>query len=80
MQYTLRDIPKLVDAALRKRAKRERKTLNQVAVEALSEGLGVAAESAPRRSVRDLLGARTRDPELEAALAAQRQIDPEIWR
>jgi hypothetical protein len=80
MQYTFRNIPKHVDSALRRRARREKKTLTQVAIEAMAEGLGIAAEWAPRRSVRDLLGARGQDPELAAALEDQRQIDPELWR
>ena len=80
MQYTLRRIPKQVDAALRRRARRQRKTLNQVALEALAEGLGVLEENKKRRSVQDLVGARRKDPELEAALEDQRHIDPELWR
>jgi hypothetical protein len=80
MQYTIRRIPKAVDAALRRRAKRGRKTLNQAAVEAMIDGLELKVEGARRRSVRDLLGARSRDPKLEQALAAQRRIDPEIWK
>ena len=80
MQYTIRKIPRPVDAALRRRAKRDRKTLNQVAVEAMSEGLGSILESARRRSLSDLLGARSKDPDLEIALKAQRRIDPKLWR
>jgi hypothetical protein len=80
MQYTLRKIPKAVDAALRLRARRAGKTLNQVAVEAMIEGLDLGIQSPPRRSVRDLLGAGSKDPELEEALASQRQVDPELWR
>jgi hypothetical protein len=80
MQYTLRRIPKQVDAALRRRAQRERKPLNQVAIEALSEGLGLLERPKRHRSVRDLVGARSKDPDLEAALEDQRRIDPELWR
>ena len=80
MQYTIRRIPKEVDAALRRRARQGRKTLNQAAVEALIEGLDLDVTSARRRSVRDLLGVRTRDPKLEQALDAQRRIDPELWK
>jgi hypothetical protein len=80
MQYTIRNIPKVVDAALRRRAKRQGKTLNEVTVQAITEALGLVAESPRRRSVRDILGARPKDVELEAALDAQRQIDPELWR
>ncbi|HVV48722.1 MAG TPA: hypothetical protein VHO06_03605 [Polyangia bacterium] len=80
MQYTIRKIPKEVDAALRRRARQERKTLNQAAVEAMIEGLDLDVERPRRRSVRDLLGARSKDPELAQALAAQRRIDPELWK
>jgi len=80
MQYTIRRIPKEVDVALRRRARRARKTLNETAVEALSEGLELNVESSRRRSVRDLLGARSKDPQLERALAAQRRIDHPIWK
>ena len=80
MQYTLRRIPKQVDAALRRRARRERKTLNQVTIEALAEGLGLLEETKKRRSVQDLVGARQKDPDLETVLDEQRRIDPELWR
>jgi hypothetical protein len=80
MQYTLRRIPRHVDAALRKRARREQKTLNQVAVEVMAEGLGLEGEPRQRRSVRDLVGARGKDRTLEKALEDQRRIDPELWR
>jgi plasmid stability protein len=80
MQYTIRNIPKAVDAALRRRAKRQGRTLNEVAVQAMTEALGLVPESPRRRSVRDILGARPKDVELEAALDDQRQIDPVLWR
>lgn len=80
MQYTLRNIPKDVDAALRRRASAEGKTLNEAAVDALAEGLGLTRESKRRRSVRDLVGSVPCDPELEAAIADQRRIDEELWR
>lgn len=80
MQYTLRNIPKALDAALRRRAKQQGKALNEVAIAAMAEGVGLPTAPARRRSVRDILGALGRDPELEAALADQRQVDPELWR
>ena len=80
MQYTLRGIPRDVDAALRKRAQRERKTLNQAAVEAMAEGLGLERDPRPRRSVRDIVGALPKDPRLEAALEDQRRVEPALWR
>lgn len=81
MQYTLRGIPKRLDAALRRRAKREKKTLNETAIQVMEEGLGLGASGAARyRSVRDLVGALAMDAELDRALEDQRQIDPGLWR
>jgi hypothetical protein len=80
MQYTIRGISRQIDAALRRRARIQRKTLNQVTVEALAEGLGMLEEPKKRRSMQDLVGARPKDPDLEAALDEQRRIDPELWR
>ena len=59
MQYTLRNIPRKVDQALRARAKAERKSLNQAAVEALKHGLGVSDAPTKRRDLSDLIGTLT---------------------
>ena len=80
MQYTLRNIPKTLDTALRRRARQERKTLNEVALAVMADGLGLLKEPTRRRSVQDILGAQAKDPELEAALDDQRRIDPDLWR
>jgi len=82
MQHTIRNIPKVIDAALRRRAKRERKTLNQVAVDALAEGLGLTLPSQTRRSLGDVVGTvpRAKGENLDAEIAAQRTIDPDLWR
>lgn len=52
MQYTIRQVPTVVDRALRKRAKSEGKSLNQLALEALAMRAGVA--SAVAKPERDL--------------------------
>jgi hypothetical protein len=79
MQYTIRNVPRQLDLALRRRANRERRTLNEIAIEAMADGLGLVRAPVQRRSVRDLLGARGKDRELEQALADQRRIDPDLW-
>jgi len=43
MQYTIRSIPSHVDTALRQRAQKSGKSLNEVALEALAKGAGVIA-------------------------------------
>lgn len=80
MQYTLRKIPAEVDQALRETAKVQRKSLNQVAVEALRYATGVAEnEPTKRRDLTDIVGTWRAHPEIEAALEDQRRVDPESW-
>ena len=80
MQYTLRNIPKGLDDALRRRAREQGKSLNQVALEALLDACGLTPKPALRRSLDDVVGAWLDDPEVEAALADQRSIDEDLWK
>lgn len=80
MQYTIRGIPPNVDRALRERAARERKSLNEVAVEMLLRALGLDAVSTPLRSLDDVEGSWVSEPEVDAALDAQRVVDSEMWK
>ena len=61
MQYTIRNIPKQVDRALRAKAKAEGKSVNQAVVDALRQALGLADEPKKRRDLSDLAG--TMSPE-----------------
>lgn len=79
MQYTLRNIPEEVDRALRERARREGRSLNEVAIRALAQALNFGDEPVRRRDLDDISGSWIDDPELEAALDDQRRIDPELW-
>lgn len=80
MQYTLRNVPKAVDRALREQARRQRRSLNQVALDTLERALGVSAGETPRRDLGDIAGSWVRDPAIDEALEHQRSIDPELWR
>ena len=82
MQYTIRNIPRKVDQALRRKAKQQQRSLNEVAVEALGVGLGVLSngERVKYRDLSDFAGTYVKDPEFEQALKDQDQIDPEMWR
>lgn len=80
MQYTIRDIPPHLDVELRERARRERKSLNQVAIEAMAQGLGVGGTRAQRRSLDDVAGTWTKDAAVEKALADQDRVDPKMWK
>lgn len=80
MQYTIRGIPPSLDTAIRERARAEGKSLNQVALEALREGLGVVYDRPARRDLSDIVGTWVEDEALEAALEEQDRIDPELWK
>ena len=82
MQYTIRRIPKAVDRALRERAAREKRSLNEVALEVLAQGLGAGDGAAPmkRRDLHDLAGRWVGDEAVDQALADQRRVDDEMWR
>jgi hypothetical protein len=79
MQYTIRDIPPHLDLELRERARRENKSLNRVAIEALEQGLGVTGTASPRRSLDDVVGTWKKDPAVDRALADQDRVDPKMW-
>jgi len=79
MQYTIRNIPDTVDAALRRAAQMQRKSLNEVAVEALARGAGLTGELLRQRDLGDIAGTWHEDPDFDRALAAQDTIDKEIW-
>lgn len=80
MQYTLRNVPAGLDLALRRLARREGRSLNEVTLAALSRAVGADEEPIPYRQLRDLAGTWEHDPEFDAALEAQDRIDPDLWR
>lgn len=80
MQYTIRKVPGPLDAALRRRAREQGKSLNEVAIEALARGAGVTGERTVQRDLKDVQGTWREDPAFERALADQDSIDVDIWR
>ena len=80
MQYTIRKVPDSLDEALRRAARERGKSLNEVAIEALARGAGVAGESHRQRDLVDIAGTWRKDPAFDSALAAQDTVDEEMWR
>ena len=80
MQYTIRNIPDSVDAALRERAKREEKSLNEIVVETLAQALGFSNEETRYRDLGDLAGTWREDPAFDEAIADQQAVDEDLWR
>lgn len=79
MQYTVRGIPKRVDEEIRRRARRQGRSLNEVAVDALIAGLGLGGERVVRRDLTGIAGTWRKDPDFDAAMAAQHTIDENLW-
>lgn len=80
MQYTIRNVPEPVDAALRRLARQRGKSLNQVAVEALVRGAGLDEQRVRQRDLSNIAGTWRKDPAFEKAIASQDTVDPELWR
>lgn len=80
MQYTIRHIPPAVDAALRRRAKQEHKSLNEVTTDALRRGSGAGGEPLRHRNLRNLAGTWREDRDFDAAIRDQHRIDEHLWK
>jgi hypothetical protein len=79
VQYTLRQVPAAVDAALREKARREGKSINEATIETLAEGLAAKGEIV-HHDLDFLIGSWVEDKEFDKALKDQDRIDPEMWR
>ena len=79
MQYTIRNVPEYLNAALREAARQQGKSLNEVAVLALVRGAGLSEGPRRKRDLGDLAGSWREDAAFNAALAAQDTIDEEMW-
>jgi plasmid stability protein len=80
MQYTIRNVPSSVDAALRQRAQEQGKSLNEIAIEALTRGAGIQGERIRKRDLSDIVGTWQEDPAFDEAIADQDRVDEEMWR
>lgn len=80
MQYTVRGISPILDAALRERARVTGVSLNEAAINALAEGARLIGSPRKRRDLGDIGGTWKADRAAEAALAAQDHVDEDLWR
>ena len=80
MQYTIRNVPRTLDEALRKAARERGKSLNELAIEALARGAGVTPDRVRQRDLGDIAGTWRKDPAFDSALAAQDTVDEEMWQ
>jgi hypothetical protein len=75
MQYTIRNVPDLLDEVLRRSAREQGKSLNEVAIEALARGAGLSERRLRQRDLSDIAGTWRKDSAFEAALAAHDTVD-----
>lgn len=80
MQYTIRKVPPHIDHALRRRAREQGKSLNEVTIEALSRGAGLGDNRGRQRDLGDIVGTWRKDRAFDRALAAQDAVDRELWK
>ena len=79
MQYTLRNIPDILDAALRRRARAQGRSLNDVAIDAMISGAGLGEVRPRRRDLSNVAGSWQEDPAFDRALAEQDTVDRDLW-
>jgi hypothetical protein len=79
IQYTIRNVPPQVDRALRRKASERKTSLSNVLLGALSREAGEGA-AALHHDLDHLAGKWVEDSECDAALGAQDEVDPELWR
>jgi hypothetical protein len=79
-QYTIRGIPANIDRILRDKAKRQHKSLNQIALEALIKEAGGIGEPKDNHDLDAFFGSWVNDSDVDDALVAQRQIDEGLWK
>jgi len=79
MQYTVRNIPKRIDDVLRKKAKAEGRSLNDVVLDALSRGAGLGTEKVKYRDLSWMAGTWVEDPAFDESMDEHEIIWPERW-
>jgi len=79
MQYTIRNIPKKLDQAIRAKAKAEGKSVNRVAIESLAAGVGVPLNGSAKRDLSFFKPSEEDARAIEEAHAYFDRVDTEKW-
>jgi hypothetical protein len=80
IQYTLRSVPERTDQLLREAAATYGTSINQMALDLISKGVGANAGVAEYHDLDDLIGSWVQDPECDKALAEMDRVDAELWQ
>lgn len=65
---------------MRERAQAESKSMNEVAIEALADGLGFGNGMQIRRDLSDIVGTWKKDKAFDQTLSEQDQVDESLWK
>jgi hypothetical protein len=80
MQYTIRKVSDTLDTVLRRWAREQGKSLNEVAIEAMARGAGLTGRTVPQRDLHDIAGTWREDRAFDRARAAHEAIEAKLWR
>jgi hypothetical protein len=80
MQYTIRKVSNTLDSVLRRWAREQGKSLNEVAIEAMARGAGLTGRTVRQRDLHDIAGTWREDRAFDRARAAHDAIEAELWR
>lgn len=80
IQYTLRGVPERLDSALRRWAKAEDKSLNEVTLDLLAAATGVADSPIVHHDLDSLAGTWVEDKLFDEAILAQDHVDLQLWK
>ena len=82
MQYTIRNVPTKLDAKLRAKARREKKSLNSLLIEQLYSSVNRLSTSKLRQhhDYDRFLGSWVKDPGFDEAMKDMRVVDPKDWQ
>lgn len=80
VQYTLRQVPAAIDRALREKARKEKRSLNETTIQVLKTGLEIGGTPPVHKDLDFMIGTWVEDAAFEEAIRSQDQIDPELWK
>jgi plasmid stability protein len=80
VQYSVREVPERVDRALRRRAREEGKSLNQLLREVLAKEAGGDLLEVLHHDLDALAGTWDDDPEFDRTIAEQDRVEERMWR
>jgi hypothetical protein len=79
-QYTIRNIPSGLDAKLRARAKREKKSLNRLVIEQLNRSVSNNSVATGHHDYDHYVNTWVDDPGFDEAMKDMRVVDPRDWQ